>query len=214
MTSEDTHVEKPGESIHTPEWDSCVIDVTGSVDNPSAVCTAKLGEESFKSQYRHLSYTKHIIKKAKDVVKFGIEGAGEVPSSLLAAQDLEDEETEKGIASNDALTELAEISEDATTAHEKRALVQEIKETQKERQKATIDARKNLFSDVWKALPYKDDEQLFYTGDKVIVVGTKCQGVIKRVFVYGSSHIYEVEYRNVDGKLLIERFTENDLRSA
>ena len=42
------------------------------------------------------------------VKKFGVAGAGPVPNSLLARQDLEGEEREKGIATDDALQDLAD----------------------------------------------------------------------------------------------------------
>lgn len=91
-------VQKPGESIHSKEWDDCVREVqakqgeTGGKVNAFAVCTAKLSDKAFKSEVRHLSYIKSEIKKAqKEVEKMGIEGAGSVPNSLLARQDLEGE---------------------------------------------------------------------------------------------------------------------------
>ena len=91
-------VEKPGDSIHSKEWDDCVREVqagqekTGGKVNAFAVCTAKLSDKAYKSEVRHLSYIKSEIKKAqKEVEKMGIEGAGSVPNSLLARQDLEGE---------------------------------------------------------------------------------------------------------------------------
>jgi hypothetical protein len=85
-------VEKPGESIHSEKWDDCIRDVQskGEKVNAFAVCTAQLGQESFKSQYQHLAYTKSLVKKARtETQKMGIGFAGPVPTSLLADQDLE-----------------------------------------------------------------------------------------------------------------------------
>jgi len=89
-------VQKPGESIHSEEWDACVREVQSKVGNAKAnayaVCTAKLGDTAFKSQVRHLAYVKSEIKKArKEVEKMGIEAAGPIPNSELARQDLEGE---------------------------------------------------------------------------------------------------------------------------
>lgn len=85
-------IQKPGVSIHTPKWDECVAQVKakGGAD-PYAVCTAQLGEESFKSEYRGLAYTKSVVKNAKRYLKMNVAGAGPVPNSLLAGQDLEPE---------------------------------------------------------------------------------------------------------------------------
>lgn len=93
-------VEKHGESIHTKEWDDCIRDVQSKDGNHKAnayaVCTAKLGEQSFKSQYRHMAYIKSLVTKAvKEVHKMGIGAAGPVPSSLLARQDLQGEAYEE-----------------------------------------------------------------------------------------------------------------------
>ena len=87
-------VQKPGESIHSKEWDDCVREVQnkkgGAKTNAYAVCTAQLGEEAFKSEVRHMSYIKSEIKKAiKEVAKMGTEAAGAIPKSELARQDLE-----------------------------------------------------------------------------------------------------------------------------
>lgn len=90
--TEKTQVEKPGPSIHSDKWDRCVKEVTenGNADNAFSVCTAQLGEESFKSQYRHFSYAKGELTKARrEVEKLGIGYAGPIPNSLLAGQDLE-----------------------------------------------------------------------------------------------------------------------------
>ena len=82
-------VEKTGPSIHSAKWDECVADVKAkdSGKNAYAICTAKLNEESFKSQFKDLAYAKSEIKKARKAVGIGF--AGDVPESLLAEQDLE-----------------------------------------------------------------------------------------------------------------------------
>lgn len=156
---EEENLGKPGPSIHTSEWDSCVQDVKagGNADNAYAVCTAKLGESAFKSQYRHLEYVKSQIKKARK--EMGVGFAGNVPESLLAAQDLlgeyqdddeEREETEKlpdnstykaDVASNDELSVLASKAEDADTKNEKDTLSDRIKQVQMNRQKAALKYR-------------------------------------------------------------------------
>lgn len=43
-------ISKPGAGTHSDKWDRCVADVRarGGVDSPEAVCTASLGEESFR----------------------------------------------------------------------------------------------------------------------------------------------------------------------
>lgn len=86
--------QKPGESVHTAKWDKCVSEVKASSPDadPFAVCTAQLGEESFKSEHRHKAYIKaEIVKAQKKIGKFGVVNAGPVPNTLLARQDLEDE---------------------------------------------------------------------------------------------------------------------------
>ena len=67
----DTTVEKPGASIHSAKWDDCIRDVQskGNAGNAYAVCTAKLGEEAFKSEVKHLAYVKSEIKKAQREVE-------------------------------------------------------------------------------------------------------------------------------------------------
>lgn len=82
-------VEKPGNSIHSEKWDACVRDVkTQRVDvDAYAVCTAQLGEASFKSienmSKAELKIAMGELKKAID-----IEDAGPIPYSLLARQDM------------------------------------------------------------------------------------------------------------------------------
>jgi len=86
-------VEKPGSSIHTPKWDRCVeqVEASESGANAYAVCTAMLGSDAFKAMDDD-SFEEKIKYYMQ---KLGIAGAGAVPNSLLAAQDLE--ETRKSI---------------------------------------------------------------------------------------------------------------------
>jgi len=46
----DQDIHKPGAGTHSDKWDRCVEEVRarGGVDSPEAVCTAQLGEESFR----------------------------------------------------------------------------------------------------------------------------------------------------------------------
>jgi hypothetical protein len=90
------YVEKPSASSHTANWDSCVEHVENNSKgvNAYAVCTAMLGDESFKSMAEPTFGEK--IKMYMH--KLGIAGAGPIPTSLLAEQDLEGREKsiEKG----------------------------------------------------------------------------------------------------------------------
>lgn len=83
-------IEKPGESTHSAKWDRCVqhIKDKGGNYNAYAVCTAMLGDESFKSM------NDDDFMKEVDIMlrKLGISGAGAVPNSLLSMQDLEPRE--------------------------------------------------------------------------------------------------------------------------
>lgn len=107
-TDDTPDIEKPGPSIHTTAWDDCIrgVQEKDPKANAYAVCTAQLGEESFKSEHRHKAYIKAIVRKARlDVEeekreKMGIGEAGPVPNSLLARQDLEGEadESEEDLA--------------------------------------------------------------------------------------------------------------------
>lgn len=161
-------VEKPGPSIHTSKWDDCVANVKSKNPgaNAYAVCTSQLGDESFKSEYRHLSYTKSLLKHARKLSKdIGIGLAGPIPHSLLADQDLEgvaresEENNEIGAgevwSKSDAASdsELYEIKDDAAyaeTESEKKSVVTDIKDAQKKRQKAAISMREKSFKDFWK----------------------------------------------------------------
>ena len=146
---------KPGTSIHTPEWDNCIQQVQnqGGV-NGYAVCTAQMGEESFKSEFRHLSYVKSQVSKAKKAMGIGF--AGPIPESLLARQDLEgDEKTNKSdTVSSNKLEQLKEKAEDAETIHEKSEVLGEIKDEQKKKQKAALTQRgadtMKSFLEYWK----------------------------------------------------------------
>jgi len=88
--SQEETVEKPGDATHSTKWDDCVKEAQAKnpKSNVYAICTAQLGEESFKSQYRHLASMRKEIREArKDVGTSGF--AGGIPNSLLADQDLE-----------------------------------------------------------------------------------------------------------------------------
>lgn len=82
-------VEKPGSSVHTSKWDRCVEHVEQNSDgvNAYAVCTAMLGNDSFKSM-DDVGFEEKIKYYME---KLGIAGAGPIPNSLLAEQDLEGE---------------------------------------------------------------------------------------------------------------------------
>jgi hypothetical protein len=80
-------VEKPGNSIHTPKFDRCVAQVEAQSEgaNAYAVCTAMMGDDAFKSMDDET-----FEEKMKFYMqKLGLQGAGPVPNSLLARQDLE-----------------------------------------------------------------------------------------------------------------------------
>lgn len=83
------------QAIHSEKWDKCVMEVkeSGTDADPYAVCTAMLGTEAYKSMDE-----KSFGEKIKLYMeKLGISAAGPVPNSLLAAQDLEGDTTEKSI---------------------------------------------------------------------------------------------------------------------
>lgn len=87
-------ISKPGPSIHSDKWDRCVEEVGKDPSvNAYAICTAQLGEESFKSQL-----TKSEVEMAKSELKKEITTAyaGPIPKSGLAEQDLEGE-TKKSV---------------------------------------------------------------------------------------------------------------------
>lgn len=79
--------QKPGDSIHSPKWDRCVEQVESHSKNANAyaVCTAMLGDSSFKS----MEDSTFEEKMKMYMEKLGIAGAGSIPNSLLADQDLE-----------------------------------------------------------------------------------------------------------------------------
>lgn len=88
-------VEKPGSSTHSEKWDRCVehVEENSNGVNAYAVCTAMLGDESFKSM-DNMTFDEKIKMY---MGKLGISAAGPIPRSLLAAQDLEGT-TRKGYA--------------------------------------------------------------------------------------------------------------------
>lgn len=81
-------VEKPGASSHSAKWDRCIQHVkeNGKGANAYAVCTDMLGEESFKFVKSEKDFTEKMDEYMR---KLGISGAGPVPNSLLARQNLE-----------------------------------------------------------------------------------------------------------------------------
>ncbi len=90
IVAKDSLLQKPGGSTHTAKWDRCVAHVkanNGDAD-PYAVCTAMLGDESFKTMDEE-KFNSTIDKALEKLGSFGIAGAGPIPSSLLARQDLE-----------------------------------------------------------------------------------------------------------------------------
>jgi hypothetical protein len=83
-------VQKPGDAAHTAQWDRCVSHVKESSPgaDPYAVCTAMLGDESFKAMDE--AKMNAVMDKALEKLgQFGIAAAGPIPESLLARQDLE-----------------------------------------------------------------------------------------------------------------------------
>lgn len=82
-------VEKPGNAEHSAKFDACVAHVQeqGNGKNAYAICSAAMGDESFKSMEPN---NPNFIKEIDFFLqKLGIGGAGPVPNSLLAEQDLE-----------------------------------------------------------------------------------------------------------------------------
>lgn len=80
-------MEKPGAAAHTAKWDRCVAHVKESSPgaDPYAVCTAMLGDETFKAMEE--DEFNGLVDKA--LGQIGIVAAGPIPRSLLARQDLE-----------------------------------------------------------------------------------------------------------------------------
>lgn len=114
-----TLLQKPGESTHTPKWDRCVAHVKSSSPgaDPYAVCTAMLGDESFKSMEDSTLF-KTIDKALEKLGSFGIAGAGPIPHSLLAGQDLEGttRKSIEGFTSRDMLIERIKSNQKGTVA--------------------------------------------------------------------------------------------------
>lgn len=99
----DQLLQKPGGASHTARWDRCVSHVKSSNPgaDPYAVCTAMLGDESFKAMDEE-KFNSTLDKALDEISKdnfgiggFGIAGAGPIPESLLARQDLEGSSTKK-----------------------------------------------------------------------------------------------------------------------
>ncbi len=147
-------ISKPGPSIHTAEWDRCVEDIKRKNPdaNAYAVCTAQLGEASFKSQYRHLSYIKSFIEKARKAVVTSF--AGPVPNSGLADQDLEGEKKKSDAADDAKLYELKDQARRVDNEREKDDVADKIEEVQRKRQKAALKERGVIksFKEAWKSL--------------------------------------------------------------
>ena len=63
-------ISKPGEGTHSDKWDRCVAEVRarGGVDSPEAVCTAQLGEESFRGLERG-EWTEKDMGKIESLLK-------------------------------------------------------------------------------------------------------------------------------------------------
>lgn len=83
--------EKPGDATHSAKWDRCVehVKANGNGTNAYAVCTSMLGEESLKA----MNDDEFMMEVSNFMEKLGISGAGPVPNSLLARQDLEGDVT-------------------------------------------------------------------------------------------------------------------------
>lgn len=110
----DQLLQKPGGSTHTAKWDRCVSHVKSNNPDadPFAVCTAMLGDESFKAM-DEAKFNAVIDKALEGLQKdnFGIGGvgiaaAGPIPRSLLARQDLEGSTSKKSMANFTAASEL------------------------------------------------------------------------------------------------------------
>jgi len=129
-----------------------------------------------------MSRFKTAWKQANGMKKFGIDGAGPVPNTLLARQDLEDERKKDLLnvnvqvhkadaASDDKLEVIKDETEDVTGKEEKNELVDRIKTVQEKRQKATIKQRdmtksplnKSSFKQLWKSV-YDRNRNVGYSG--------------------------------------------------
>ena len=124
-----------------------------------------------------MSKFKTAWKQANGVKKFGIDNAGPVPNTILARQDLEDENKKDllGVnvqmhkadaASDDKLEVIKDETEDVTGKEEKNELVDRIKTVQEKRQKATIkqrDMTKSSFKQLWKSV-YDRNRNVGYSG--------------------------------------------------
>jgi hypothetical protein len=165
-------------AAHSAKWDSCVEHVQSkgsSAKNAYAVCTAALGEDTFKSQFQitkmsdnaWLSHVDSVLGKMVDSKL-----AGPVSNSLLAEQALDEEEQQtatKGIYPNEGtdttksafhthkdsvgatgkqLDKQLAASEKVTSTEQADTVANRIKTIQIKRQKATIAARKS-FKQFW-----------------------------------------------------------------
>ena len=130
-----TTVAKPGNTAHSAKWDRCVEHVreNGDGGNAYAICTAMIGNESFKSMsddafmekveeyIARLGIYKSKKKLGKDV---GTSFAGESPNSLLARQDLERTDQMSKDSEHDITIEIFNGSE--LSSEKARALVKGI----------------------------------------------------------------------------------------
>lgn len=88
-------VEKPGAGQNSEKFDRCVLEVQGKggVEDAYAVCTAAMKSETIKSmEHTDPRFSKEVEQFMRTL---GISGAGPVPSSLMARQDLESGRTTK-----------------------------------------------------------------------------------------------------------------------
>jgi hypothetical protein len=88
--------------------------------------------------------------------KMGIEGAGAIPSSKLAKQDLEGETKKADVITNtqEKLDDLGDKAEEMKTADEVNGVINQIKVVQEKRQKAQLKMRgqptTKAFKENWK----------------------------------------------------------------
>jgi hypothetical protein len=133
-------VQKPGASRHSAKWDRCVEEVKSKGGtNAYAVCTAQLGEESFKAgQFDVAEVDRYLDIFGKQV---NVEYAGPVPESLLSRQDLEGKKKQK--ASDDSDDNTVTKSSNFTSTYD---LVARIKANQKPN---AADFKGKSFKDMW-----------------------------------------------------------------
>lgn len=88
-------VEKPGNAEHSAKFDRCVLEVQGKggVEDAYAVCTEAMKSDTIKSMsHNDPGFSKEVEQFMRTL---GISGAGPVPHSLMARQDLESGRTTK-----------------------------------------------------------------------------------------------------------------------